>query len=122
MMKMKENFTIDELREMVGEVNSWNGGLDYLDYQENDKEFFNTYFYNKPDEAVRATYYGDYNYMDDYVRFNAYGNLESCSELEYEKELENYKEEIIDAYYENINEMDNNELKNKVKKYMEEQK
>ena len=122
MMKMKENFTIDELREMVGEVNSWNGGLDYLDYRENDKEFFNTYFYNKPDEAVRATYYGDYNYMDDYVRFDAYGNLESCSELEYEKELENYKEEIIDAYYENINEMDNNELKNKVKKYMEEQK
>ena len=122
MMKMKENFTIDELREMVGEVNSWNGGLDYLDYRENDEEFFNTYFYNKPDEAVRATYYGDYNYMDDYVRFDAYGNLESCSELEYEKELENYKEEIIDAYYENINEMDNNELKNKVKKYMEEQK
>lgn len=122
MMKMKENFTIDELREMVGEVNSWNGGLDYLNYQENDEEFFNTYFYNKPDEAVRATYYGNYNYMDDYVRFNAYGNLESCSELEYEKELENYKEEIIDAYYENINEMDNNELKNKIKKYMEEQK
>lgn len=119
---MKKNFTIDELREMVGEVNSWNRELDYLDYQENDEEFFNTYFYNKPDEAVRATYYGDYNYMDDYVRFNAYGNLESCSELEYEKELENYKEEIIDAYYENINEMDNNELKNKVKKYMEEQK
>lgn len=122
MRKMKENFTIDELREMVGEVNSLSGELDYLDYQENDEEFFNIYFYNKPDEAVRATYYGDYNYMDDYVRFNAYSNLESCSELEYEKELENYQEEIIDAYYENINEMDNNELKNKVKKYMEEQK
>lgn len=122
MIEMKQNFTIDELREMVGEVNSWNGRLDYLDYQENDEEFFNTYFYNKPDEAVRATYYGDYNYMDDYVRFNAYGNLESCSELEYEKELENYKEEIIDAYYENINEMTDNELKNKVKRYMEEQK
>jgi hypothetical protein len=122
MIKMKKDFTIDELREMVGEVNSWNGGLDYLDYQENDEEFFNTYFYNKPDEAVRATYYGDYNYMDDYVRFNAYGNLESCSKLEFEKELENYQEEIIDAYYENINEMTDNELKNKVKKYMEEQK
>lgn len=117
---MKEYFTIEELRGMVEEVNSWNGELDYLDYQENDEEFFNIYFYNKPDEAVRATYYGDYNYMDDYVKFDAYGNLESCSELELEKELENYQEEIIEAYMDNINEMSDGNLKLKVKEYLEE--
>lgn len=117
---MKEYFTIEELRGMVEEVNSWNGELDYLDYKENDEEFFNIYFYNKPDEAVRATYYGDYNYMDDYVKFDAYGNLESCSELGLEKELENYQEEIIEAYIDNINEMSDGNLKSKVKEYLEE--
>lgn len=117
---MKEYFTIEELKEMVEEVNSWNGELDYLDYQENDEEFFNIYFYNKPDEAVRATYYGDYNYMDDYVKFDAYGNLESRSELELEKELEDYREEIIEVYIDNINEMSDGNLKSKVKEYLEE--
>ena len=113
MIKMKENFTIDELKDMTSEVNCWNGGLDYLDYLENDEYFFDDYF-KKPIDAVRAVYYGDYNFMDDYVRFNAYGNLDSCSEYEYEKKIEDNAEEIIDAYYENINEMTDNELKNKV--------
>ena len=33
-------------------------------------------------EAIRATYYGDYNYNDEYVKFNGYGNIDSYSEYE----------------------------------------
>lgn len=107
---------IDELKEVVAEINCWDGSLDYLDYQENDEEFFKTYFYNKPEEAVRATYYGNYEYMDDYVHFNAYGNLDSCSEYEYEEELKSYIDEIIDRIKE---EKENLELSEIIKDLLE---
>lgn len=108
---LKEN--VEVLRDLVIECNSWNGSLDWLDYQENDEEFFNIYFEGNPNEAVRATYYGEYKYMDEYVRFNAYGNLKSASRWEVEKELEESVEEIFDTWYElyqdkNVDTYDNN--------------
>lgn len=103
--KIKEYLleNIDTLKDVVMELNSWNGCLDWLDYQENNEEFFEIYF-GKKDEVARAICYGDYNYTDDFVRFNAYGNLESCNEWEYEDELKNYIDDIIDNL---IDEQDN---------------
>ena len=95
---LKENLTTDNLKEMARSVNSYNGGLDYLDYYENGEDFFQMFFEGRIDECVRAICYGDYNYMDDYVKFNAYGNLTSANEWEYEQEIEDYKNEIIDNY------------------------
>ena len=43
----------------------------------NDEYFFEEYFTNNVDGAVRAVCYGDYRYMDTFVIFNGYGNLES---------------------------------------------
>lgn len=44
----------------------------------NDEEFFNTWFNDRVIEAVRATQYSKhYDYMDDYVWYNAHGNLSS---------------------------------------------
>lgn len=86
---------IDVLKDIVKEINCWDGSLDYLDYYDNDEYFLNDMF-EKPDDAVRAAYYGDYNYMDDYVRFNGYGNLESFSQYDYEEELKSYIDEIIE--------------------------
>jgi len=48
---------------------------------DNDEEFFNIFFGGKVLEAVRAVSYGEYNYCDDYVRFNGYGNLESFNNV-----------------------------------------
>ena len=42
----------------------------------NDEDFFNLFFEGKPMEAVRAACYGNYRYCDEWVWFNAYGNLE----------------------------------------------
>lgn len=81
--KIKEVLLNDEdiLKNTVQELNSWNSCLDNLEYWENDEEFFNTFFEGKPMEVARATYYGDYRFMDEYVKFNAYGNLESTSDI-----------------------------------------
>lgn len=89
-----------QLRDMVSQVNSYDGSLENLEYYENDDDFFNTYFSNNVIEAVRAVSFGDYNYSDDYVRLDAYGNLESASEYEYYSELENYADEIAERYLE----------------------
>ena len=112
---------VDEIGDIIIEINSIDGSLDYLEYYENDEEFFNTYFYNNPTEAVRSAYYGDYNYCDKYVRFNGYGNLESFNDYELEKEYKEYINEIVNAllkHYQEIGITDDN-LKELIEKYEE---
>ena len=64
-----------------------------------DEEFFDVSFSN-PMDAARATYFGEIqSWSDEYIRFNAYGNLESLSEHEVLGEIEDYMEEIYDNGY-----------------------
>ena len=110
----------DVLLDVVSELNSWNGCLDNLDFWENDEEFFNTFFDN-PMEAIRATYYGNYNYNDDYVKFNGYGNIDSYSEYERIEEIkdniDDIVENLIESYY---NIYINEELENLILELLEE--
>lgn len=121
--KLSDEITTDELIEMLRECISYDGSFEDLDYYENDEYFFNDFFQGKVDEAVRAVCYGSYEYMDDYVKFNAYGNLDSCSEYEYRDEVEDSKQEIIEHYLELFaegNTYPSTELKIKIDKYFEE--
>ena len=54
---------------------------------DNDECFFNEMFGNA-DEAVRAVCYGNYNYTDTYVIFNAYGNLVSFDTYDAESHID----------------------------------
>lgn len=47
----------------------------------NDEDFFETWGASGY-EVARSTFYGDYNFSHDYVKFNGYGNLESMSYLD----------------------------------------
>ena len=85
----------EELRSIVQEINSYNGSLDNLNFYENDEDFFNTFFADNPMEVARATFYGNYKYCDQYVRFNGYGNLESFDEYEAMKEIKSYIDDIV---------------------------
>jgi hypothetical protein len=87
---------IDTLKYIVRDINSYDGTLDWLDYYENDEYFFQDFYGDKVDEAVRAVCYGDYNYTDDYVRINAYGNLDTCNEFSLKDELESSIDDIVD--------------------------
>lgn len=86
---------VEVLKDAVRELNSWDGSMEHLDVHENDEDFFNTYFDGRPAEAVRASYYGEYNYMDEYVRFDGYGNLESLTDYQYEQKLKDEVDDII---------------------------
>lgn len=90
----------DQLNSLVSEINSYDGSLEHLEAYENDDEFFNTYFSGKPMEAVRAAQFGEYNYHDDYVKFDGYGNLVSYSNYEYQNELEENIDDIVERVVE----------------------
>ena len=96
---------IDVIGEIVNEINCLDGSLEFLEYWENDEEFFNTYFYNNPMEAVRSSFYGDYKFCDKYVKFNGYGNLESFNDYDLEKEYKEYLEEITKSLLEHYQEI-----------------
>lgn len=72
--------------------------------ESNDEDFFDTFFEGKPMEAVRASFYGNYRYADDYVWFNAHGNLESG---DYEDQLPlRDAEEMAEWYIEHYEEVE----------------
>ena len=120
---LKEGLSVDDLKEMVSLINSCNGELDYLVYHYNDEDFFEVFFKDKIDVA-RAICYGDYNFMHDYVRFDGYGNLKSVSLYEYDVEIEDAAEEIIEAFLELYEEDSNyckySEAYNLIEQYSEE--
>lgn len=92
---------MDMLKDVVRDLNGWDGCLEHLEAYDNDEEFFNVFFEGKPMEAVRASHYGEYEFMDDYVRFNGYGNLESLTEYQYQQELKDEIDNIVDLMIEN---------------------
>ena len=112
---------LDTLKDAVRELNSWNDCLDYLDVYENDEEFFDMFFEGIPAELARAIYYGDFNYNDEYIKFNGYGNLETFSKYDYEELLEENIEEITEnliEYAEYIS-IGNEELDDLLSQYFE---
>ena len=92
---------IEDLETMLNDINSWDGYFDDLRWEPNDETFYSTYFSNDPQELARAIYYGNnYNYCDDYIRFNTYGNLETADEWEVQDEIGQRSKEIIEKYLE----------------------
>ena len=67
-----------------------------------DEEFFEMAFEGKePMEICRATFFGNIqNWSDEYIRFNAYGNLESLSEYDAVEVAEDHVNEIYE--YEDV--------------------
>lgn len=91
----------EELLAMVQDINSFNGGMPHLDvfemYSFND--IMNSFGFDPMDIALK-TYNGDFYPNDDYFSFNGYGNLESFSSYDLEKELLEYENEIRETYKE----------------------
>jgi hypothetical protein len=79
-----ENLDIDI--SMLSDFNEWLLNNHYEDdyiYDDLEEmlEGFNTM------DAVRATYFGNFNYSDDYYRFNGYGNVDSLTDTEIVREM-----------------------------------
>ena len=89
-----ENF--DMVFNLVQIINSYDGSFSEIEYFYNTDEFFEIFFGLNTMDAIRAVCYGDYRINEEFVRFNAYNNLESANKYEVLNDYELYKEEIAD--------------------------
>lgn len=94
-----KKYTIEELKEMVQEVNSYDGSLEEFEYYE--MEQINDLFHDvEPLEILRMAHFGEFSWNDDYFTGNVYGNLDSINESEFEEELTDNEDEIVERYNE----------------------
>ena len=98
------NLSFEELLNLAQDIESYNGALE--GWRINDKEFFDCYFDGDTLGAVRAVCYGTYNYSDDYVKFDAYGNLESGNQWDVQEDILLEEDTILDEILENHHELD----------------
>lgn len=92
-------YTVEQLKEMVQEVNSWDGSLEEFEYYE--MEQINDLFHDvEPLEILRMAHFGDFDWNDDYFTVDVYGNLDSINEFEFEEELTDNEDEIVERYNE----------------------
>ena len=90
-------YTVEQLKEMLQEVNGWDGSLgdyDYMEMGQLDEMLISV----EPTEVLRMAHFGEFNWSDDYFTINVYGNLESISEFEFEELLKDNHDEIVGCY------------------------
>ena len=112
----------DKLLDVVQELNSWNGSLEHLQFYENDEYTINELFPNSY-EMARSITYGDYNFNDDYFKFDGYGNIETYDQYEMVQEHKDYIDDIVDSLKENYENIDiDDELKDLIEAPEKEEK
>ena len=94
--EFKEKYYDLTASERIAMYNDWcaESGYECIEYF--DEGFFDIYFSDKM-EVCRATAYGEVNFSDEYIRLNAYGNLESFGESEALDIIEGCLEEIFEC-------------------------
>ena len=114
--KINEYDNIDELIEKANLLEEFSDELDMLEYildNYSDKEYHNLLVFNDLEELLqcccdndlwevaRMVYFGNIqNFSDDYFRLDGYGNIESLNQYQYERELLDLKDELLEAYFE----------------------
>ena len=97
MEKQKEllmkDLTTEQLISLVQEIHGYDGSLE--DYYTYEMEFLNDIGMDTF-ELLRSAQYGNFNVNHDSFNFDGYGNLKSYNEFDYNRMIEENKEEIID--------------------------
>lgn len=68
-----------------------------------------------PIEVFRLAKFSDVSFSDDYLRFNGYGNLESMSEYQVVKEMEEDRD-FLHWYVEHYEDLDEEEISDAIEK------
>lgn len=90
------NYSHEQLQEMVSEVNSYSGGLEYLDYHNMD-EIDDLLCNLKPSDILRMTH-SEFNPNSDFFQIDSLGHLFSVSDYKLKQELQDNQEEIVENF------------------------
>lgn len=90
-----EQLSGSELADLLQYMNSCDGSFEESTFYDMDSfdEFMSNY---TPSEIARMIHFGEFNPIDDYFRFDGYGNLESLDWQEISDEAESLESDIID--------------------------
>lgn len=86
-----------DLLSFYRQANAYDGSFDFVDVF--DPEDIDDYMGDSQDGYYRllcAVVFGNVDNVNDYLRFNAYGNLESVSEYELQDDCKNYLDDLAD--------------------------
>ena len=98
-MNYNEIYTVETLQYMASEVNGWDGSLENLAYYEMDQ--FNELMSGQdPEFIAHRVFFGNFNPTHDYFRFDGYGNIETISNWELERVMEDWADDIVERYKE----------------------
>ena len=76
------DLSMESLLNLVSEVNSYDGSLEYLDYY--DWETFEDLISGmEPGDVIRRTFFGDVRISDDYIGFDGYANFTTLNKYDY---------------------------------------
>lgn len=88
---------------IINDMNNWNGCFEDVVWFSMD-DFDELCYGMKPWDIARAIYFSDFNPMDNYFKWNVYGNLESADYITCDVEvdgiisnLENIPKEYVDS-------------------------
>ena len=86
-----EELSIEELTELAHET----GDFEHIVKWELD-EFFEMLSERNydPQDIANMIYFGGYSPFDDYAGFDGYGNIETMNREQYEKEIEDLREDL----------------------------
>lgn len=100
-IKNYKDYTVEELKEIVSEVNAWDGSLEDLEFHEMD--YINDLLAGtEPLDGLKMANGGGFSTNDDYFIINCYGYLESFKSMYVRVELQNEARDIIERYTELI--------------------
>lgn len=111
--KINEYDNIDNLIKKSSLIEEFSDELDMLEYildNYSDREYHNLLVFEDLDdmlqgyestEVARMVFFGNIqSWNDDYFRFNGYGNIESLNQWQYERELLDLEDELLQIYFE----------------------
>lgn len=90
------------LESIISTCNAYDGRLEDYYFWEHSEEFYDTMFENREDVARAVYYASEYNYTDEYIKLNVYGNCETMSAYDYYVYINENKEEIIEEYIDGL--------------------
>lgn len=98
-MNYNEIYTVETLQYMASEINGYDGSLEYFEWY--DMDDLDEIMHGQDAYWIACrVHFGDFNPMDDYFSFDGYGNLISLSTYDFEDEISDNADEIVERYKE----------------------
>lgn len=90
------NLSLDDKLDIIQTINSYDNSLGYLNYYKNDQWFYDEFYKDNPYQlACDIQHSSNYNFNDDYIFIDVYGNLNTLTSDRLEDIINMYIDEIL---------------------------